>query len=175
MVPSLVFGAVMVVVAHGFKGGRVAFQSGGVGQDVITGGDAVESHVGRACGGALDRREGNIPAVEVVKGRQHHGGAALLALGAVTGDMGRGDDTFFQQFKGNAGLIFPAVETHVTMPAQQSLIVGNGAARGVKDQAAVRQAVQETLITQMGHCPSRVMGVWKVMMSHRCCNCSRVK
>ena len=57
------------------------------------------------------------------------------------------------------------------MPAQQGGIVGNGAARGIENQAASRQAVKEPLVTQVPGGPLAV-GVWKVMMSQRRCNSS---
>ena len=84
------------MIAQGLEGGGSGFQGGGVDQDVIAGGDAVEGDLGGSRRGSGYRRDGDIPVIEVVEGGEHHGCASLLALGTVAGDVGGGDDAFLE-------------------------------------------------------------------------------
>ena len=151
-----IFDTLGVVVALGLEGGGGGFQAGGVGEDVVAGSDAVKGYLCRACGGASNRRDGDVPAEVLVKGLEHHGGAALLALTAVAGDMGCCHDAFLQQVTGNVGLVLPAVEADVAVPTEQGSIVGDGATGGVEQQAATGQAVQKPLVAQVPRGPLAV-------------------
>ena len=72
--------------------------------------------------------------------------------------MGGCDDGFFQQRTGNIGLVFPAVKSDVTVPLQQGVIVGDGAAGGIDNQAAMAQTVEKRLVTQVPCGPLAVAG-----------------
>ena len=115
-----------VVVALGLEGCGAGFQGGDVGHDVVACCDTVEGYPCRACGGGFNRRDGDVPTEVFVQRFKHHGGAALLALQAVAGDVGCGDDGFFQQGRGDVRLIFPAIESDVALPLQEGGIVGDG-------------------------------------------------
>ncbi len=126
----------MVGVAQGLKGGGISFEGCCVGEDVVAGSNAVEGDIGGSRGGGGNLGDGDVPAVELIEGGEHHGGAALLALTAVAGDVRGGDDAFLKQVAGDVGFVLPAVEPYVAVPAHQGRVVGNGAACGIENQAA---------------------------------------
>ena len=103
--------------------------------------------------GRLDAVAG-VEVEEAAEGVERHAGGVGLAVGGVAGDVGRTDEDAVEQVEADVGLVLPDVDDGVAHLAflqgvEQSLCLDDLAARGVGDDGASLQAVEEVCIGQV--------------------------
>lgn len=147
-----------VVVAEQLEGGRVGFESGGVGEGVVTGHDAGQGDVLGSPGGRVDVDGCDVPAQVGVEGIVYHLCAALLTLPGVAGDVWRGNKRFIQQGGVDVRLALPAVDGQVAAIAQQCLGVAHTAAGSIEQQAAPAGFFKKPVVAQVPRGPLSIAG-----------------